>query len=201
MTKSPPPITKSDRLSKAVEQARNTRTEWVIRPPGQSRNVNSMHLAEPAQRAIKYPKASTALRQHVVETREATKALPKFRLRVAPATDARNIKALEGPAPPRAYVVSRGPAPEPALQPSLPDAGARVPPQELTGIESVSDLGKIVRRARRRDGLSQAQLAAMAGTGRRFVSELEAGKPTMEFERLLKVCNALGVSLLAAIHP
>ena len=68
-------------------------------------------------------------------------------------------------------------------------------------ISTVFELGEIVRRTRRRCGLSQADVAAFAGTGRRFVSELEAGKPTVEFERLLKVCNALGVSLLAVIQP
>jgi len=37
----------------------------------------------------------------------------------------------------------------------------------------------------------------MAGVGRRFVSELENGKETLEIGRVLKVCQALGIDLVA----
>lgn len=46
--------------------------------------------------------------------------------------------------------------------------------------------------------MTQNMLAKRAGTGRRFISELEAGKPTLELERVFQVCNALGLHLLAA---
>ena len=68
----------------------------------------------------------------------------------------------------------------------------------LTAIATASDLGEVVRRARRDRDLTQAELAARAHTGRRFISELEAGKPTLEFERMLNVCHVLGISLLVA---
>lgn len=64
-------------------------------------------------------------------------------------------------------------------------------------IRTVTQVGDIVRRSRRRCGLTQADLALDAGTGRRFVSDVEAGKPTVEFESLMKLCKSLGVRLFA----
>ncbi len=57
------------------------------------------------------------------------------------------------------------------------------------------DLGNLVREARERRNLSQQTFADLAGVGRRFVSELENGKPTLEFEKVVKVARAAGLSL------
>ena len=57
---------------------------------------------------------------------------------------------------------------------------------------SPAELGTIVRRARREQGLRQAQLAAAAGVGLRFLIELEAGKPTAQIGKVLAVLAALG---------
>lgn len=67
---------------------------------------------------------------------------------------------------------------------------------ELT-IASSEDLGLLVRRARERRGLSQQHFADLAGVGRRFVSELENGKATLELGKVLKVAHAAGLSILA----
>lgn len=57
------------------------------------------------------------------------------------------------------------------------------------------DINKIVR-ARRKDlGLTQAQLAALAGVSARFVFDLEAGKPTIALDRLLAVLRVLGLKI------
>jgi y4mF family transcriptional regulator len=61
----------------------------------------------------------------------------------------------------------------------------------------MAQVGDIVRRSRRRRGFTQADLALDAGTGRRFVSDVEAGKPTIEFESLMKLCKSLGIRLFA----
>jgi len=45
--------------------------------------------------------------------------------------------------------------------------------------------------------LSQQQFADLAGVGRRFVSELENGKTTLEFDRVLQACKAAGVDVIA----
>ncbi len=65
-------------------------------------------------------------------------------------------------------------------------------------VRSVEMLGQLVRQARKRAKLSQQQLADAAEVGRRFVSELENGKPTLEIGRVLKVCEAAGVDILIA---
>jgi y4mF family transcriptional regulator len=41
-------------------------------------------------------------------------------------------------------------------------------------------------------GLTQSDLALAAGVGLRFIVELEAGKPTVRLEQVLRVVDALG---------
>ena len=48
------------------------------------------------------------------------------------------------------------------------------------------------RTARKRLGLTQPQLALAAGVGVRFIVDLEAGKPTLRLENVLRVMHALG---------
>ncbi|MBT5119622.1 MAG: helix-turn-helix transcriptional regulator [Planctomycetes bacterium] len=48
---------------------------------------------------------------------------------------------------------------------------------------------------RKKHRLSQAQLAALAGVGRRFVSELERGKQSLQLDKVLAVLDVLGLSL------
>ena len=62
-------------------------------------------------------------------------------------------------------------------------------------IRSVQDLGAALRVARKALGLTQADLALAAGVGLRFVVELEAGKPTVRLELVLRVIDALGGTL------
>lgn len=71
---------------------------------------------------------------------------------------------------------------------------AQVP---LSALKSPADLGALVRAARKAAGLDQQALADLAGVGRRFVSELENGKATLEFGKVLTVAAALGIDLLA----
>jgi HTH-type transcriptional regulator / antitoxin HipB len=58
-----------------------------------------------------------------------------------------------------------------------------------------SDIGRLVRMTRVHLGLTQENLALAAGTGDRFISELEHGKPTCELEKVLAVLNALGIRM------
>jgi len=43
--------------------------------------------------------------------------------------------------------------------------------------------------------LTQAQLAGLSGTGLRFISELERGKPSISLHKLLPVLAVLGLQL------
>lgn len=56
-------------------------------------------------------------------------------------------------------------------------------------------LAAAVLAARKKLGLTQPQLALAAGVGVRFIVDLEAGKPTVRLETLLKVLHVLGGSL------
>lgn len=64
-------------------------------------------------------------------------------------------------------------------------------------ITTVADLGAAIRDARKRLKLTQGAFADLAGVGRRFVSELEAGKATIEFGKVLLCCTAAGIDLAA----
>lgn len=66
----------------------------------------------------------------------------------------------------------------------------------MTPIRSSQQLGAALRAARKRLGLTQSQLALAAGVGVRFVVELEAGKPTVRLEGVLRVIDALGGEIL-----
>lgn len=59
-------------------------------------------------------------------------------------------------------------------------------------ITSPQSLGTALRAARKRLGLTQSDLALAAGVGLRFIVELEAGKPTVRLEQVLRVVDALG---------
>jgi y4mF family transcriptional regulator len=64
-------------------------------------------------------------------------------------------------------------------------------------IASAHDLGQLVREARERRKLSQQAFADLAGVGRRFISELENGKATLEFDKVLQVASACGIDVQA----
>lgn len=59
-------------------------------------------------------------------------------------------------------------------------------------IRTPGELGEALRAARRQLGLTQPQLALAAGVGVRFIVDLEAGKPTVRLEHVLRVIEALG---------
>lgn len=57
------------------------------------------------------------------------------------------------------------------------------------------EIGEIVRKTRRGLGVTQKNLALTAGTGLRFIIELEHGKPTCELQKTLTVLQTLGIRL------
>ena len=60
---------------------------------------------------------------------------------------------------------------------------------------TAEEIGKRIREIRKAQGVSQATLAGLAGTGQRYVSELERGKVTARLGEMLKVLNALGAGV------
>ena len=63
-------------------------------------------------------------------------------------------------------------------------------------IQSTKQLGAVVRRRRKDSGVLQADAAALAGVGERFLSELERGKETAEVGKVLQVLERLGLELI-----
>jgi HTH-type transcriptional regulator / antitoxin HipB len=65
----------------------------------------------------------------------------------------------------------------------------------MHNIQSPKNLGQLLRDARHKLGLTQAQLSLAAGVGVRFVVDLEAGKPTVRLASVMQVVSALGGAL------
>ncbi len=65
----------------------------------------------------------------------------------------------------------------------------------MSAIQTTKQLGETLRAARKQLGLTQPQLALAAGVGVRFIVDLEAGKPTVRLENVMRVIDALGGTL------
>ena len=61
-------------------------------------------------------------------------------------------------------------------------------------------LGRKVRELRRARKITQAQLAELANTGIRFISDLENGKETCHIGKVMHVLETLGVDMLVRNH-
>ncbi len=56
-------------------------------------------------------------------------------------------------------------------------------------------LGQVIRAERKTQKLTQEELGKFSGTGINFISELERGKSTVRFDKLLAVLETLGLEL------
>ena len=56
-------------------------------------------------------------------------------------------------------------------------------------------LSKLIRMHRKEAGITQKQLAEMAGVGKTFIFDLEKGKTTISLDKLFKVFKVLNISL------
>ena len=63
-------------------------------------------------------------------------------------------------------------------------------------IQDTAELGQKVRELRRAQKITQTQLAGLANTGIRFISDLENGKETCHIGKMLRVLETLGVDML-----
>lgn len=62
-------------------------------------------------------------------------------------------------------------------------------------INTVEKMGQYIREKRKKLGVTQKDLALTAGTGVRFIIELESGKPTCQIGKILQVLHVLGIQL------
>lgn len=65
----------------------------------------------------------------------------------------------------------------------------------MSNITSLKDVGKILRAKRNEMGLSQQALAIQANVGNRIIGEIEAGKPTCQFDKVAHVMQQVGLQL------
>ncbi|AMD02237.1 helix-turn-helix transcriptional regulator [Halomonas chromatireducens] len=69
-------------------------------------------------------------------------------------------------------------------------------PAHPTHIRHSEELGKLVRQLRAEQGLLQIDLAGLAGTGNRFIVDLERGKPTLQLQKVLDVLDLMGLEVV-----
>ncbi len=70
-------------------------------------------------------------------------------------------------------------------------------PDAWAAVRTPEDLGRFLARAREDRGLTQEALAEELGVSRRYVSEIENGKPGLYTDRLFQMLRLLGVRLRA----
>lgn len=74
-------------------------------------------------------------------------------------------------------------------------AGTTRRPETTNGNNPAARFGAMVRERREALGLRQDQVSLATGVGRRFIIELEAGKPTCQLGKALLVAEAVGLRL------
>ena len=65
-------------------------------------------------------------------------------------------------------------------------------------LRSAKDLGRVIRDERRRQGMTQSELAGLADVGLTFLSQLENGKDSAEIGKALQVMTMLGIDVDAS---
>lgn len=63
-------------------------------------------------------------------------------------------------------------------------------------IKTPEDLGKLVRKFRLAQNMTQADILGLANTGNRFIVDLEKGKPTLQLQKVLDVLDLLGLEVI-----
>ena len=62
-------------------------------------------------------------------------------------------------------------------------------------INNVDELGKLIRESRKSQGLTQKDLALVAGVSVRLIVELENDKRGVNIEVVIKLCSLLGLKI------
>ena len=169
---------KSDR-ARTVEAARPVATPMK---PGEQVQRDVADRIQPALKLSELSKAG--------EVTKAISAQQKMAERVRASLRLPHLEALTKQAPETAPIEHGG---------ALRSLSAERPSDSASpvAVTSVHDLGQLIREAREERKLSQQAFADLAGVGRRFISELENGKATLEFDKVLQVASATGIDLLA----
>lgn len=60
----------------------------------------------------------------------------------------------------------------------------------------MNSVGEVIKKERKKIGLTQQEFAAQSGLGYRFVKELEQGKPTVRMDKVQQALDFLGLTLV-----
>lgn len=63
-------------------------------------------------------------------------------------------------------------------------------------VERMADLGVLIQTARKEQGMTQIDVAGLAGFGNRFIVDLEKGKETIQMQKAMDVLALLGLELV-----
>lgn len=181
---SPGPAAARSRVGSLSSSVNSGKTSRLVRYPTQSNALRALlDLSKPSHTVLIFssPMSGKARQQ---SGPKIEKPSPSERSKPSPGAMALLLKSWTTARP------NDGLPPESTIKtPSL----RTTPVQILDG----ASLGRLVRTKRMTLKLTQQQLAERAGVGRRFVSELEAGKPTIELGKALAACQALDLTLTA----
>jgi len=65
----------------------------------------------------------------------------------------------------------------------------------MTRLNNARTLGELIREERKKQKVTQVELAALAGVGTRFLRELEHGKESCQLGRTFTVLSTLGIAI------
>lgn len=184
-TSAPPALTAGRSRVGSLANAKNSgKTSRLVRYPTQSNALRALlDNSKPGHTTVIF-RSTMPGKTHQTGGQKIEKPSPSERSKPSPGAMALLLKSWTTARPndglPRKSTIK---TPHPRTRPV----------QILDG----ASLGQLVRVKRLTLKLTQQQLAERAGVGRRFVCELEAGKPTIELGKALAACQALGLTLTA----
>ena len=82
----------------------------------------------------------------------------------------------------------------------MPENDLETEARTADGASLSAAFGTLLRRRRGELGLNQSDLALATGVGRRFIIDLEAGKPSCHIGKALLVAEALGIRVIDHIR-
>jgi HTH-type transcriptional regulator / antitoxin HipB len=68
--------------------------------------------------------------------------------------------------------------------------------QQESVVQSMHELGALIRRMRKDQNLTQEDISGLAGLGNRFIIDLERGKETVQAQKVLDVLALLGLEVV-----
>jgi y4mF family transcriptional regulator len=68
-------------------------------------------------------------------------------------------------------------------------------PSEKSLHQPSQQLAEMIRLHRKKGGLTQSELAKLAGVGKTVIFDIEKGKQSIQFDTLLKVLNVLNIQI------